>query len=129
MTVSAKVPGGAYEGAGRKIAAALRGYSSAVITSDDPTAAAHTAIGIALAESVHRLVMIGDLGGELAPLQALVRDDDAHGIYDSFEFGTSFVRIAREVQGAKNLFVMPSGTESAATERIISSPRWAAFAS
>jgi hypothetical protein len=73
--------------------------------------------------------MIGDLAGELGPLQALVRDDDAHGIYDSFEFGTSFVRIAREVEGAKNLFVMPSGTESAATESIIASPRWAGFAS
>jgi hypothetical protein len=100
-----------------------------VITSDDVIAAAHTAIGIALAESAHRLVMVGDLAGEVAPLQSLVRDDDAHGIYDSFEFGTSFMRIAREVEGASNFYVMPSGTESAATERIIGSPRWRSFAS
>jgi len=124
-----RAPGGAYEGAGRQVAVALRGYSSVLVTSDDVTAAAHTAIGIALGESAHRLVMIGDLAGEVAPLQALVRGDDAHGIYDSFEFGTSFMRVAREVEGAKNMFIMPSGTESAATEQILSSRRWRSFAS
>jgi hypothetical protein len=129
MAAGMRAPGGAYEGAGRQAAVAVRGYSSVVVTSDDILAAAHTAIGIGLAESAHRLVMIGDLGGEVAPLQALVKDDDPHGIYDSFEFGTSFMRIAREVEGAKNLFIMPSGTESAATERIIGSSRWRSFAS
>ena len=129
MAPGMRAPGGAYEGAGRQAAVAVRGYSSIVVTSDDVLAAAHTAIGIALAESAHRLVMIGDLAGEVAPLQALVPDEDPHGIYDSFEFGTSFMRIAREVEGAKNFFVMPSGTESAAVERIIGSPRWRSFAS
>ncbi len=124
-----RAPGGAYEGAGRQAGIALRGYSSVIVTSDDVVAAAHAAIGIALGESAHRLVMVADLGGETPPLQSLVRDDDSHGIYDSFEFGTSFVRIAREVEGAKNFFVMPSGTESPATERIIGSPRWRTFAS
>jgi len=124
-----RAPGGAYEGAGRQAGLALRGCSSVIVTSDDVVAAAHAAIGIALGESAHRLVMVADLAGETAPLQNLVRDDDSHGIYDSFEFGTSFVRIAREVEGAKNFFVMPSGTESPATERIIGSPRWRSFAS
>ncbi|MGK2963816.1 MAG: SPOR domain-containing protein [Gemmatimonadaceae bacterium] len=128
MTAS-RAPGGAYEGAGRQVAVALRGYSSVLVTSDDVIAAAHTAIGIALGESAHRLVMLGDLAGEVAPLQVLVKGDDAHGIYDSFEFGTSFMRVAREVEGAKNMFVMPSGTESAATEQILSSRRWRSFAS
>jgi hypothetical protein len=73
--------------------------------------------------------MIGDLSGEIPPLQALVGDDDPHGIFDSFEFGTSFGRIAREVKGAPNLFIMPGGTESPATEQIISSKRWQHFAS
>ena len=122
-------PGGAYEGAGRQAAVALRGYSSVIVTSDDLIAAAHVAIGIGLAESAHRLVMIGDLSGELPPLQALVGDDDQHGLFDSFEFGTSFGRIAREVKGAPNLFIMPGGTESPATEKIISSERWRHFAS
>jgi hypothetical protein len=123
-----RAPGGAYEGAGRQVAVAVRGSASVIVTSDDVSAAAHAAIGIALAESAHRLVMVADLAGEVAPLQSLVRGDDAHGIFDSFEFGTSFVRIAREVEGAKNFFIMPSGTESAATEEIISSPRWQTFA-
>lgn len=121
--------GGSYEGAGRQVAVTLRGYSSVLVISDDVTLAAHAAVGIALAESANRLVMIADLGGDTAPIQALVRDDDPHGIYDSFEFGTSFVRIAREVEGAKNVYVMPSGTESPAVGRIIGSPRWSRFAS
>ena len=126
---TARAPGGAYEGAGRQVGVAVRGYSSIIVTSDDAVAAGHAAIGIALAESAHRLVMIADLAGETPPIQALVKDEDSHGVYDSFEFGTSFVRIAREVEGAKNLFVIPSGTESSATEEILSSPRWGTFAS
>ena len=128
-TPTHRPPGGAYEGAGRQVAVAVRGYSSVVVTSDDVIAAAHAAIGMALAESAHRLVMIGDLAGETPPLQSLVKDEDPHGIYDSFEFGTSFVKIAREVEGAPNMFIMPSGTESAATEQIITSHRWKTFAS
>ena len=124
-----RAPGGSYEGAGRQVAVTLRGYSSVVVVSDDVALAAHTAIGIALAESANRLVMIGDLGVDTPPLQSLVRDDDPHGIYDSFEFGTSFVRIAREVEGTKNIYVMPSGTESPGVARIIGSPRWRRFAS
>lgn len=130
MTAPAtRVPGGAYEGAGRQVALAVRGYSSVIVTSDDLVAAGHTALGIALAESAHRLVMIADLGNEIPPIQGLVDDGDTHGIYDSFAFGTSFVRVAREVEGAKNLFVLPSGTESPVSEEILSSPRWGRFAS
>lgn len=126
---AARAPRGAYEGAGRQAAVALRGYSSVIVTSDDIDAAAHVAIGIGLAESAHRLVMIGDLAGDTAPLKALVADEDQHGVYDSFEFGTSFGRIAREVKGVSNLFVMPSGTESPSTEEILGSVRWQQFAS
>ncbi len=130
MTAPAtRVPGGAYEGAGRQIGVAVRGYSSIIVASDDVVAAGHAAIGIALGEIAHRLVMVADLACETAPIQALVRDDDSHGVYDSFAFGTSFVRVAREVEGAKNFFVIPSGTESAATEEILTSPRWGSFAS
>ncbi len=127
-TPAVRAPRGAYEGAGRQAAVALRGYSSVIVTSDDLQAAAHVAIGIGLAESAHRLVMIGDLGGDTAPLQALVADEDQHGIYDSFEFGTSFGRIAREVKGANNLFIMPGGTESPATHEVLGSVRWKQFA-
>jgi hypothetical protein len=73
--------------------------------------------------------MVADLAGDTPPLQALLRDDDFHGVYDSFEFGTSFVRIAREVEGVKNFYVMPSGTESPLSESILGSRRWSNFAS
>jgi len=129
VTAPGRAPGGAYEGAGRRAALAVRGYSSIIIASDDITLAAHAAIGIALAESAHRLVMVADLGNDTPPLQALIKDEDSHGVYDVFEFGTSFVRVAREVEGAKNFYVMPSGTESAQSEAIFSSPRWRNFAS
>ncbi len=119
-----RAPGGVYEGAGRQVAVAVRGCSAIVVASDDPRSAAHVALGIGLAESAHRIVMIADLAGEIGPLQTLITDDDSHGVFDSFEFGTSFGKLAREVVGASNLFIMPSGTESAATEQIIGSPRW-----
>jgi len=129
VTAPMRAPGGAYEGAGRQAALAVRGYSSVIVVSDNIVVAAHAAIGIALAESAHRLTMVADLGNDTPPLQALVKDDDSHGVYDAFEFGTSFVKVAREVEGAKNFFVMPSGTESAANEKVLTSPRWSTFAS
>lgn len=129
MSPVARAPGGAYENAGRNAAVAVRGYSSVIVASDDVVAAGHAALGIALTECAHRLVMIADLGSGTSSVQALVRDDDHHGIYDAFEFGTSFVRIAREVEDAGNLYVMPSGTESAATEKVIANPRWKTFVS
>ncbi|MBA2708839.1 MAG: SPOR domain-containing protein [Gemmatimonadaceae bacterium] len=124
-----RAPAGSYEGAGRQVAVAVRGCSAIAVVSEDTLAAGHVALGIGLAESAHRLVMIADLAGEVAPLQSLVTDDDSHGVYDSFVFGTSFGKLAREVDGASNLFIMPSGTESAATEEIIGSPRWKHYAS
>lgn len=129
MTPPLRAPGVAYEGAGRQVAVELRGFSSAIVASDDIIAAAHAAIGIALAESEHRLVMIADLAGDTAPLQSLIRDERPHGIYDSFEFGTSFGKIARQVEGAEKLLIMPGGTDSPATEEIVASPRWSDFAS
>lgn len=124
-----RAPGGAYEGAGRHVALAVRAYSSVVIVSDDVIAAAHVAIGIALAESATRLVMIGDLAGDVPPLQRLMNDDDPHGIYDSFAFGTSFKKVARAVPGVENFLFMPSGTDAPATNEILANARWGRFAS
>ena len=124
-----RAPGGAYEGAGRHVALAVRAYSSVVIVSDDVIAAAHVAIGIALAESATRLVMIGDLAGDVPPLQRLMNDDDPHGIYDSFAFGTSFKKVARAVPGVENFLFMPSGTDAPATSEILANARWGRFAS
>ncbi len=126
--VAPSTSGGAYESAGRGVALAVRGYSSVIVASDNLAAAAHVAIGIALAESATRLVMVGDLVGDLAPLQRLVTGDDPHGIYDSFAFGTSFGKVAHRVEGVENFFVMSSGTDSPSTDEILGSPRWGRFA-
>jgi len=117
----------AYERAGRQVAVALRGYCSVVVVSDDPIAAALVAIGVGRAEAAHRRVVIADLAGELAPIQALVTGDDAHGIYDSFIFGTSLNKVIRAVGSDENLNVLPSGTESAAIEQIAADRRWRAI--
>jgi hypothetical protein len=118
-----------YERAGRQTSIALRGYSAVLVISDDPIAAAHVAIGLARAEAPHRRVVIGDLVGDLAPIQALISGEDTHGIYDSFIFGTSFEKILNEVKGSENLGILTSGTESPATAQIIGNRRWRRVAS
>ncbi len=125
----AQAVGDVYEVAARQAAVTVRGYSSIVVVADNPSHAARAAIGIATAEAGHRRVVIGDLTGESPEIQALVKDDDPHGIHDTFAFGTSFGRVIRQVGSEGNLNVALSGTESAATEEIIGSERWQRIAS
>ncbi|HMI54801.1 MAG TPA: hypothetical protein VK494_01300 [Gemmatimonadaceae bacterium] len=113
----------AWEDAGRQIAALMGSYSAVVIASSDPVAAAHVALGIARAEAKHRRVVVGDLVGDLAPLRSLVREEDPHGITDSFLYGVSLNKIGYEVEGTKNLYIMPSGTDSVIGEEIFRSAR------
>lgn len=121
------VPGGrpvAWEDAGRQIAQILGSYSALIITSSDPVAAAHVALGIAAAEAKHRRVVVGDLVGDLPALRSLVKDEDPHGIADSFLYGVSLNKIGYEVEGRANVFIMPSGTEPTIGEEILRSARW-----
>ena len=130
MTSSTARPAGElYERAGRQTSIALRGYSAVLVISDDPVAAAHVAIGLGRAEAPHRRVVVGDLVGDLAPIQALISGEDQHGIYDSFVFGTSLERVRHEVGGSENLSVISGGTESPATAEIIGNRRWRRVAS
>jgi len=114
----------AWEDAGRQIAPLLGSYAAVVITSSDSVAAAHVALGIALAEAKHRRVVLGDLVGDLAPLRSLVKDEDPHGISDSFLYGLSLNKIGYEVEGTENLYIMPSGTDPTIGEEILRSARW-----
>ena len=116
--------GTGWEAAGRQIAPMLGSYSAAVVTGTDALAAAHVAIGIGLAEAEHRRVAIGDLVGEIEPIQALVTSDDPHGISDSFTYGVSLNRIAQPIDTTGNLFIMPSGTGSVADPAIFRNTRW-----
>jgi hypothetical protein len=114
----------AWEDAGRQIAPLLGSYSAVVVTSSDPVAAAHVALGIALAEAKHRRVVLADLVGDLPPLRSLVKDEDPHGISDSFLYGLSLNKIGYEVEGAANLYIMPSGTDPTIGDEIFRSARW-----
>jgi hypothetical protein len=119
----------AWEDAGRQIAPLLGSYSAVIVTSSDPVAAAHVALGIALAESKHRRVVVGDLIGDVPPLRSLVRDEDPHGISDSFLYGLSLSKIGYEVEGSPNLYIMPSGTDPTIGDDIFRSARWKTLAS
>ncbi|HUQ18410.1 MAG TPA: SPOR domain-containing protein [Gemmatimonadaceae bacterium] len=118
-----------YERLGRQTSIALRGYSTVIVVSDNPTAAAQVAIGLARSEASHRRVVVGDLIGDLEPIRATASTDDSHGIYDSFVFGTSLERVMREVPGAENFSILTSGTESPALPEILGSHRWRRIAS
>ena len=114
----------AWEDAGRQIAQTLGSYSALIITSSDPVAAAHVALGIAAAEANHRRVVIGDLVGDLPTLRSLIKDEDPHGIADSFLYGVSLNKIGYEVEGRPNIYLMPSGTEPTMSADIFRSARW-----
>lgn len=119
----------AWEDAGRQIAPLLGSYSAVIVTSSDSVAAAHVALGIALAESKHRRVVVGDLIGDIPPLRSLVKDEDPHGISDSFHYGLSLSKIGYEVEGSPNLYIMPSGTDPTIGDEIFRSSRWKTLAS
>jgi len=69
-------------------------------------------------------VVLGDLVGDLPPLRSLVKDEDPHGVSDSFLYGLSLNKIGYEVDGAANLYIMPSGTDPTIGEEIFRSARW-----
>ena len=118
----------AWEDAGRQIASLLGSYSAVVVTSSDPIAAAHVALGIARSEAAHRRVVVGDLVGDIPSLRSLVKDEDPHGITDSFLYGVSFNKIGYPVEGADNLYIMPSGTDPQIGVEILRNPRWTKLA-
>jgi hypothetical protein len=129
--LSEKVSGGrpvAWEDAGRQVAPVLGSYSAIVVISSDPLAAAYVALGIARAEAGHRRSVVGDLVGDLPPLRSLVREEDPHGITDSFLYGVSLNKIGYDVEGVPNLYVMPTGTDSLIDAEIMRSQRWTKLA-
>ncbi|HEY8851662.1 MAG TPA: hypothetical protein VIM36_05740 [Gemmatimonadaceae bacterium] len=129
--MSQKVSGGrpvAWEDAGRQVAPVLGSYSAIVVISSDPLAAAYVALGIARAEAKHRRSVVGDLVGDLPPLRSLVREEEPHGITDSFLYGVSLNKIGYDVEGVPNLYVMPTGTDPLIDAEIMQSQRWTKLA-
>ena len=113
-----------WEALGAEASTALDSAHAVLVTGNDPVAAARAAIGLGRAQARLRRVAIGDLVGEVEPLQRLVTGDDPHGIVDSFLYGVSLNKIARQVDDSGMLFVMPSGTEPVVTPDIMRNERW-----
>ena len=85
-----------WEDAGARLGSELDHHHAIVVLGDDVVATAEVALGIGRAQSTRRRVAVCDLLGEAPPIQALVESDDLHGIVDSFTYGVSLNRIARE---------------------------------
>jgi hypothetical protein len=109
---------------GRRIGATLDAHHVVVVVGGDVSAVAEVALGIGRSQSGHRRVAVGDLLGDAPPLQALVPDQDAHGLVDSFLYGVSLNRVAYPVGNDGELFVMPSGTSPIDYEELFVHPRW-----
>jgi hypothetical protein len=118
-----------WEAAGSRVAGTLDSASAVVVVGHDPIATASVALGIARSQATHRRVALGDLIGDVAPIHDLVTDDDPHGLTDSFIYGVSLNRIARQVDAAGNLHVLPSGSDQVVQEDIFRNDRWRRLAS
>ena len=117
-----------WEALGAGASVAVDATHAILVTGRDPVAAARVAVGLGRAQSRSRRVAIGDLVGDVEPLQRLVTGDDPHGIVDSFLYGVSLNKIARQVDDDGMLFVMPSGTEPTVTPDIMANERWSRLA-
>ena len=117
-----------WEALGAEASVAIDATHAILVTGRDPVAAARVAVGLGRVQSRSRRVAIGDLVGDVEPLQRLVTGDDPHGIVDSFLYGVSLNKIARQVDDAGMLFVMPSGTEPTVTPDIMANERWSRLA-
>ena len=109
---------------GQAIASTLDEHGAAVVIARDPEHAAEVALGIGDVQARRRRVAVGDLVGELAPLQALVPVEMQHGLMDAFLYGVSLNRIAHPVDRAGNLFIMQSGAGPIDYPALLRDDRW-----
>lgn len=124
MTLSPPKRAFDWEAAGQELGKRLSQYHALVVIGTDPVSTGRVAIGLARTQAAHRRVAVGDLFAESPPIQELVQSDDPHGLVDSFLYGVSLSRIAYEVPGAGQLYVMPSGSEPPMYDEILPNPRW-----
>src|SRR5918997_6982255 len=113
-----------WETEGRRLGAALDHFHAIVVVGHDQAATAKVALGVGRAQASQRRVVVGDLLGEAAPIQALLQNDDPHGLFDSFEYGISLGKVTHEVHGAGRLAVVPSGTGPIDYPHLLADRRW-----
>ena len=116
-----------WERQGGRVAEQLDDCAAAVVLADDPSAAAHVALGIARAQARHRRVAVADLVGEIPALQARLPADAPHGLVDTIQYGVSLGKIAYPVDPAKNLFIVPSGVGPMDHDALLDNERWRAL--
>ncbi len=109
---------------GQALSPLLDEVYATVIAGSDSEVAASIAVAIARVQGMRRRVAIADLVGECPPLEALLTGDDPHGVSDSCLYGVSLNKIARPIDDAGSIFLMPSGTESVANEAVYANDRW-----
>jgi hypothetical protein len=117
-----------WEAAGRTLSPGVDRLSAIAVLGSDMAHTASVALGIARTQARRRRVAIGNLLGDAAPLQALVPSDDPHGLADVFEYGVSISKVAYQVEGESQLFVMPSGVFVSDEAAIMSNRRWSRLA-
>jgi hypothetical protein len=114
-----------WESAGRRVSGALDSIHAAIILGDDPLQTAAVALGLARMQALRRRVALTDLLGGESRLESLVPGgDDPHGVTDSLLYGVSLGKIARQVTGISNLFLLPGGSESPLDAQILDHPAW-----
>jgi hypothetical protein len=118
-----------WEQAGREAGPMLDGLHAVAVLGDDPEATALIALGMARSQARRRRVAIADLFGELAVFERLLTEPAEHGIVDSFAYGVSLTKIARPIDAAQNLFLLPSGAAPIDHATILGSDRWHRLAS
>lgn len=114
----------AWEAEGRRLAPALDPVAAVIVAGMDVVATAHLALGLAAGQAARRRVAVADLTGLAVPLTQLISDDDPHGLGDTFAFGVSLNRVARQLDQDGRLFVIPAGTEPALAAGMAQSDRW-----
>lgn len=117
-----------WEAAGREVSPAVDRLNAIAVLGGSDEDTARVALGIGRAQARRRRVAIGDLLGEAEPLQALVSSDDPHGLAEVFEYGVSISRVASQVAGEPQLFIMPSGAFLADQGAIMTNRRWSRLA-
>ena len=113
-----------WEAAGRELGAKLDRLHAVAVLGSNENDTARVALGIARQQSSKRRVAIGDLIGDVEPIQSLVASDDHHGLADVFEYGVSLDRVARRVEGPDELYVLPTGAFISDHAEILTNRRW-----
>lgn len=117
-----------WEAAGRDLSPGLDRFHAIAVLGSSETDTARVAVGIARQQARKRRVAVGDLLGDAEPLRALSPSEDLPGLADVFEYGVSLSKVARQVENAGELFLLPSGAFISDQAEVNRNRRWSRLA-